>query len=560
MLQMCGTIDRAKKQRQEKIGLSVVQNKFRKALEAGEFVVTCEAIPGRGSGTEKSQEALLENARALWAKERIHAISITDCPSGNPALGPDAFGKQLLDEGIVPLVHFTCKDRNRNQAEAQYYAMQHAGIENLLVMTGDYNGMGWMGQPRPVFDLDSVTMTQHIQSFNRGMAYPNMKGEIERTAPGTFFTGCVVSPFKWTEAETMTQLFKLKKKATAGAQFVVGQVGFSARKLQEMLWLMQDQGIKLPFIAYVYLVNAGHGSAMNRSRVPGCDVSDEFLRVLKDEQDHSEDKGQEARLQRAAKMVAIAKGLGCAGVHMGGVGCTPENITRVLDLAQQYESRWQDHLPSFEYPQDGCFYYYKKDTSTGLNLREPAGLTETYTGRKIKGNYGLSRFVHGLVFKPHKGINGLFTSREQSLESRKGRNRKHGLEHVSKTALYGCMDCGDCGLYATAYTCPMVKCPKCQRNGPCGGSKDGWCEVYPGQDYCIWFKAYHRLKPHGETDTLQAYIVPPVNWANIFKSPWGANRTGLDGYARRQWLPGVEPDEEAKSGIQPSEDAPQDYS
>ncbi|MBQ9068599.1 MAG: methylenetetrahydrofolate reductase C-terminal domain-containing protein, partial [Eggerthellaceae bacterium] len=531
------------------------------AMEAGEYIITCEAIPGRGCGLEKPQEELLEEARGNWATGRVHAVSITDCPSGNPALMPEYFAQQLLDEGIVPLVHFTCKDRNRNQAEAQYYGMQRVGIENLLVMTGDYNGTGWMGQPRPVFDLDPVTMIQQVQSFNRGMGYPNFKGDVERTQAGTFFPGCVVSPFKWTEGETMTQLFKLKKKVAAGAQFCISQVGFSARKLQEMLWLMEDNGIDVPLIANIYVINAGHGGAMNRGGIPGCDVTDEFLQILKDERDNSEDKGLEARLQRAAKMIAISKGLGCRGVHIGGVGCSPENVSRILDLADQYESNWQEHLEYFEYPQDNCFYYYKKDPETGLNLREPNPLTESYANdRKVQGNYGLSRFAHHFVFMPKKGVNGIFTSRERSLEAKKGRNRAQGIEHLGKVFMYACMDCGDCGLYATAYSCPMVKCPKCQRNGPCGGSKDGWCEVYPGEKYCVWFKAYHRLKPHGETDTLQSYIVPPNNWANVFKSPWGAQATGLDGYARRQWVLGFEPDEEAKNGVQPNDNAPKDYS
>ena len=538
----------------------MVQNKFREAIESGEFVITCETIPGRGA-IEKSQQELFEEAKALWATGRIHAVSITDNPGGNPALLADTFGEDMVAEGIVPLVHLTCKDRNRNQFEAQFYGMQRHGVENLLCMTGDYPVSGWKGQARPVFDLDPVTVIQMLESMNKGMGYPGFKpGSVVRTEPASFYPGAVVSPFKWTEGETMTQLYKVKKKVVAGAKFIISQVGFSARKLQEMMWLMEDNGINVPIIANIYVINAGHGGAMNRGGIPGCDVTDKFLQVLKDERDNSEDKGLEARLQRAAKMIAISKGLGCAGVHIGGVGVTAENVNRILDLYEEYESNWQEHLESFEYPQDNCFYYYKLDPETGLNKREPNGLHETYSGKKIMGNYGLSRFAHHFVFMPKKGINGIFTSREQSLEEKKGRNRAHGIEHMGKVFMYDCMDCGDCGLYAVAYTCPMTKCPKCQRNGPCGGSKDGWCEVFPGERYCIWFRAYHRLKPHGETDTLQSYIVPPNNWENVFKSPWGANCTGLDGYARREWLPGVEPDEEAKNGIQPAEDAPRDWS
>ncbi|MBQ3106172.1 MAG: methylenetetrahydrofolate reductase C-terminal domain-containing protein [Eggerthellaceae bacterium] len=524
-----------------------MQNRFRDALEAGEFVVTCEIIPGRGA-CEDSQEKKLQEARELWATGRVHAISITDNPSGNPALLPDAFAEDLVAEGIVPLVHLSCKDRNRSQFESQLYAMERHGIQNLLCMTGDYTGTCWNGKARPVFDLDPVTLVQMVHSMNRGMGYPNAKGEVVRTKQTHFFPGAVVSPFKWTEAETMTQLYKLKKKVYAGAQFIISQVGFDARKLQEMLWLMKDAGLDVPFIANIYIVNAGHGGAMNRGGIPGCDVTDDFLQVLKDERDSSDDKGKEARLVRAAKMIAIAKGLGCAGVHLGGLNVTADCVNHVLDMAEEFSADWQACLPAMSFPQKGCFYYYQRDEATGLNLPQEAPRTETRTDKAVRGNYRLSRWFHHFVFVPGKGVNGIYRKVELAREKKKGRLRHHGLEHLGKVVLYDCMDCGDCGLYATAYTCPMVHCPKCQRNGPCGGSKDGWCEVYPGERYCIWYKAYHRLKPYGDEGKLDDYVVPPNDWRNFAKSPWGATCLGIDGYARRDFLPGVEPDIEFPEG------------
>ena len=43
--------------------------------------------------------------------------------------------------------------------------------------------------------------------------------------------------------------------------------------------------------------------------------------------------------------------------------------------------------------------------------------------------------------------------------------------------LFGCRDCGDCSLPDIAYVCPESQCAKNQRNGPCGGTRDGLCEV-----------------------------------------------------------------------------------
>jgi len=51
------------------------------------------------------------------------------------------------------------------------------------------------------------------------------------------------------------------------------------------------------------------------------------------------------------------------------------------------------------------------------------------------------------------------------------------LEHIVKVVLFDCENCGDCSLFEMAYLCPMSQCLKKQRNGACGGSFEGWCEV-----------------------------------------------------------------------------------
>jgi methylenetetrahydrofolate reductase (NADPH) len=86
------------------------------------------------------------------------------------------------------------------------------------------------------------------------------------------------------------------------------------------------------------------------------------------------------------------------------------------------------------------------------------------------------------------------------------RNQKQGpvvlriLETASKSALFSCMDCGDCSLPDIAFLCPESQCAKNQRNGPCGGTRDGKCEV---DDFeCIWSRAYDRLKYEGREQHL----------------------------------------------------------
>ncbi len=516
-----------------------MSNRLKEAFENDEFVITFELIPGRGAH-EISQEKALQEAERIFQTGRVHAVSITDNPGGNPAILADSIAEELYARGITPLVHFTCKDRNRNQCASQLYSLERKGIENLLVMTGDYTYSGWQGRPRPVFDLDPVQLLQMIRDMNEGLTVSGPRGDSQEQATH-FHAGAVVSPFKWTEGETLTQYLKLEKKILSGAPFVVSQLGYDARKMEELMLYLNQQGYKIPVIANIYVISAGTARFMKGGNIPGGYMSDEFLEILQEEA-KAEDKGKAARHLRAAKMIAIARGLGYAGIHIGGLNLTAADLVEILDSSDAIQSDWRIWAQEIHYGQPDGFYLYKParddaGKTTGLNTTEFSPRNEIRRDRKILKTYGMSRFFHYWVLtKDERGFKILKKVMDRR-ERKKGIHRHHGLEHLSKVVLYGCMDCGDCGLEPAIYTCPMTQCPKCQRNGPCGGSMDGWCEVFPQERFCIYFKAYHRLKKYDELYKLDSFITPPNNWDFFETSAWSNYTHERDNTAHRQQLP-----------------------
>jgi ferredoxin len=56
-----------------------------------------------------------------------------------------------------------------------------------------------------------------------------------------------------------------------------------------------------------------------------------------------------------------------------------------------------------------------------------------------------------------------------------------------------CKGCGNCILIHTGGICPVARCAKSLFNGPCGGSKGGYCEVGQGTP-CAWTQIVARLK------------------------------------------------------------------
>src|SRR5207249_9733394 len=116
--------------------------------------------------------------------------------------------------------------------------------------------------------------------------------------------------------------------------------------------------------------------------------------------------------------------------------------------------------------------------------------------------YRLSKFVHDAVFTPGKPLYRLGRKiYAKSRDPMQGPRSLRVLEHASKAAMFRCKDCGDCSLPDIAFLCPESQCAKNQRNGPCGGTRDGKGE---GADVeRIWSRAYDRLTNEGcEQDQL----------------------------------------------------------
>ncbi|MCE0497476.1 MAG: methylenetetrahydrofolate reductase C-terminal domain-containing protein [Methylacidiphilales bacterium] len=95
-----------------------------------------------------------------------------------------------------------------------------------------------------------------------------------------------------------------------------------------------------------------------------------------------------------------------------------------------------------------------------------------------------------------------------------------------KELLFDCKMCGQCVLSHTALICPM-NCPKGLRNGPCGGTLDGKCEVIPEID-CVWTRIETRKK-----DKKYKIHLPPKQ--ELFNTASYVNL--FNGKDRETWLP-----------------------
>lgn len=476
--------------------------------ETQAFVTVAELTTSRGLITDETGTKVLTLARALAEHPRFDALSITDNPGGHAMLSADTMGTDLLYRGQEVIIHLSCKDWNRNAIVSRCWMLASEGFRNVLALTGDYPAAGYNGQAAPVFDIDSVGLLKLLSEI-RG---------------GNFFPGAVVSNYKRLESEVMPQYFKLASKIRNGARFIINQIGYDARKMDELLKYMVAHGMDVPVIANVFVLSGPAARYFHAGKIPGVTVTDELL-ALAEKHTASADHGRAFFLEFAAQQCAIARGLGYRGIYLGG-HLRLEDYDKLFQILDSYApGDWRDFARDLQFSQPGEFYYFEPDRGTGLCSAE---VNRDYLRSKQQPPatvlaYRANRLVHRLAFEEdRRGFHAGQRLYQIAEHSPKLSRALHHAEHALKMLAFDCRDCGDCSLPETAYLCPESQCAKNQRNGPCGGTHQGRCEV--GEKECIWSRAYNRLKAFGEEERmLEAPVVYRDSalqgtsaWANAF--------------------------------------------
>ena len=490
---------------------SAAMTAFADALARNDGRVTVvELVPWAGPLGDGAGERMREAARDLAACPQVTAITITDNAGGHVRLDPLTLGRAIRDLGGEVLVHLSCRDRSRAALESVAFGLASEGLTNVLALSGDYPKDGYGGQSRAVFDIDSVGLLSLLRS-------------VSVSGP-PFTAGAAVDPFKALEADLVPQFLKLALKVRTGADFAISQVGWDARSWHELIRWSQMRRLSVPLLASVYILGLGVARVFHHDEVPGIRLSRELMAMVESAAG-SADRGRARFLELAAMQIAVARGLGFAGVYVAGQRDAAE-LDRVCSMADAFgPDDWRGMLAAVSFPEPRAHRLFEPGEVPQLasDRASPTG-----GAGHAPLSYRFERLVHDHVFEP--GSAGFAVARGvyARLESWHLLKPAHAIEQMAKIPMFGCRDCGDCSLPDIAYQCPESACVKNQRNGPCGGSLDGECEV-PGRP-CVWAKAYDRLKPYGEALTMLER--EPVLQDNALRgtSAWANTFMGRDHY------------------------------
>lgn len=281
-------------------------------LARGEFVVTAEVCPPKGCDTT----TFLRQAREL--RGIADAINVTDNQGANMRISPLAASALLLREGIEPILQLTCRDRNRLALQSELLGAAALGVVNILALTGDHICFGDHLEARAVFDLDSVQLLEAIKSLKQGF---DLSGKRLDGLP-EFFYGAAAAP----EAEPFElTLFKLRKKAAAGASFFQTQAIFKPESIQRFAAAIKPLGVKI-ITGILLLKSAGMARFINKN-IPGLRVPEHLIAELENSPDPAVTGVEIAcRLARAVKPWSD-------GVHVMAMGreeVIPEIVSAII--------------------------------------------------------------------------------------------------------------------------------------------------------------------------------------------------------------------------------------
>jgi len=297
---------------------------FSRKIFSGEFAVSVEMLPSRGTGGIKARLAFVEELAACGLAD---ALDLTDGSRGIPLMPPGDFihlirSRLHWDDGdrleLIP--HFTTRDLNTMGLQSRLIGYWANHIHNVLLITGDPPKMS-PTYPRSsaVFDLDSPALIRYVQNhLNAGVDFGGQPLGAHKDPRTRFSVG---SGFEPEALDIEVELTKLRRKLDAGVDYIMTQPAFR----NEALSHLEPFRPKIPvLIGVLVLVSLEHARRM--AAVPGVVVPDEvFARLEKYEK--AEDQAA-AGAELAAEQVRWIKAEGWAGLYL----MSPATHGRIIDV------------------------------------------------------------------------------------------------------------------------------------------------------------------------------------------------------------------------------------
>ena len=280
----------------------VSHGRFERVLRGGHFAISTEIAP---PDSADPGEVL---RRAALFDGHVDAINATDGSGANCHMSSLGVCALLTREGYSPIIQVSCRDRNRIAIQGDLLGAAALGVCSVLCLSGDDVSVGDHPEAKPVFDLDSVSLLQTVQTLRDESRF--LSGRA-LDLPPQLFLGASINPFAPPQANRVDQF---AKKVAAGAQFVQSQYCFDIDMARDFLARARDLGLteRCYVLMGVGVLASAKTAKWLKSAIPGVHIPEPIIRRL----EQAEKPKAEGLLIAIELMQQLAEIDGMSGVHL----------------------------------------------------------------------------------------------------------------------------------------------------------------------------------------------------------------------------------------------------
>ncbi len=271
---------------------------FSQALQSGKFVITAEISPPLSC----TRSDLV--AKILPLKGIADAVNVTDGASAHAHMSALAAAAIMVEEGVEPILQFTCRDRNRIALQSDLLGAVTLGVRNVLMLRGDDPAKGDQPDAKPVFDLetrDLIALAARLR--DTGEILPGRSaGKVPALTIGA--ADMPVEPVAgWAPVA-------LRGKIDAGAQFVQTQFCMDAGLVGRYVRRLAEEGItgRLKILIGIAPLRSARSARWIRDNLFGSIIPDAIIARLEGAPNPAAEGGRicQELLQRLSEIEGVA--------------------------------------------------------------------------------------------------------------------------------------------------------------------------------------------------------------------------------------------------------------
>ena len=283
---------------------------FREAIQKQDFVITAELNLAR----ETDVPAVVQQARIL--DEHTDAIQVPDNPNARVHMTPLAASNILLQNGIQPIPHLSCRDRNRVALESELLSHGAMGVTSVLLMRGDDLPDNHRPKVKQVFELEGKELIRTARAL--------VDDPTVASVPD-FCIGTVATVFNpkagWKPRSLLT-------KVEAGARFIQTQLCFDIAGLRRYMKHLVEAQLtwKTAVIVGIATLPSAVSARWLRENLRGSVVPNKVIRRL----EQARDPEQEGIIICTELLQELGEVPGVSGAHLmtpGDIETIPAAIT-----------------------------------------------------------------------------------------------------------------------------------------------------------------------------------------------------------------------------------------